>query len=1283
MRPSKVIIAVFLIALFAIYFGCTSDPDNSSSQQDTAATVTTTPTDETDQTDVGSVSDETVDESVETAGTAETTETTQTDTPPVIIPEVLSVEKSAPSADGKTYLALNFTDAPIDDAKSVKVAIKRIEIAKEDEGFFEYFIAETEDDEIEIDLLLFRNGNSLPVDSKEMEPGEYGQIRFYLSDVAEKNTITLMDDAVHNLQINNGIKNNGLKLVSGFELQDGIETKLTIDFNVRKSIVVKGGKKNPKYALKPTIKLIRNDVAAHIVAVLNNITKTGELFYLYDATADVSNEAGAKTNDDNGTPDDPSDDSPIDQPFANAISSASSVIDPNDGLTKVIFSYTPYGTYDIYKYNPSTKELHLIKADVSLLAGGSVTVYVDDIEAPYNSSIVINDGAETTESTEVILSLSAEDVFGVSAYLVSEYGDTPSRSDEEWAEIGDKPMELSIATTFNLSEGVGDKTVYAWFKDETGTISGRSNDNIILNLVSAEIPVNGLVAYYPFNGSANDESGNGNHGSVNSATLSTDRFGNQNKAYSFDGIDDFIEVPDALELNFGSGDFSISLWFKLSDTESKQMLLHKSTFSSVNLPQYWIRVNGNDSYLFFNTQALGPSDYLGVSAGNIGDGETNWHNLTVTRSSETLNLYLNGQFITSSTGDFKNVTNSGSLLIGAQQSSEGSDTKYNFADGKIDDIRIYNRTLSLSEVMAIFSEQQKSSSGLLPDTGQSEDYSTIFGEDSDYSINLPSFSDNDDGTITDNNTGLLWQKDDDDVQKNWETAITYCTDLTLGGYSGWRLPNVQELQSIVDYGINYSGNIPVVNGTYFPNTKSALYWSSTVGAFNTERSWHVSFTSGQVDRSDKSQVRYVRCVQGDLSSSIWSMDFEGIDSEIIHHIDTGLTWQRHGDKNTRTWESAISYCENLSLAGYSDWRLPSIRELFSIVKHNPIAPSIDEASFPNTSVSNFYWSSTNNPFDTSRSWYVFFVSGNIGDSLKTNKRLARCVRGGRGSYSWNLASSDVEWGEKADFTSIEFDNKIWVIGGYSSGSGVHDDVWYSSDGITWNPAPSSAPRGIYGHTSVVFDNKIWLIGGSDSTYTRRNDVWYSSNGIDWELATDDAAWSARYGHTSVVFDNKIWVIGGTAGGFDNDVWYSSNGITWERATASASWPARHDHVSVAFDGKMWVLGGWRNYIIRDAWYSVDGSNWQQAPTPAWSARVAHAGVTFDGKMWVSGGQIAAGGPSSNEIWYSDDGVSWSKPTSNVLWGGRHSHAMAVFKDKIWVMAGGKVGFGYKDVWYME
>ena len=79
--------------------------------------------------------------------------------------------------------------------------------------------------------------------------------------------------------------------------------------------------------------------------------------------------------------------------------------------------------------------------------------------------------------------------------------------------------------------------------------------------VPSYVPTNGLVGYWPFNGNANDVSGNGNNGTVNGATLTTDRFGNANSAYSFDGVDDFINKNNWSSLN-GNQDFSVNFWLK-------------------------------------------------------------------------------------------------------------------------------------------------------------------------------------------------------------------------------------------------------------------------------------------------------------------------------------------------------------------------------------------------------------------------------------------------------------------------------------------------------------------------------------------------------------------------------------------------------------------------------------------------------------------------------------------------------------------------------------------------
>ena len=147
----------------------------------------------------------------------------------------------------------------------------------------------------------------------------------------------------------------------------------------------------------------------------------------------------------------------------------------------------------------------------------------------------------------------------------------------------------------------------------------------------------------------------------------------------------------------------------------------------------------------------------------------------------------------------------------------------------------------------------------LPDTGQTLDFTSTYGEDSDYTINPPSYTNNSDGTVTDNNTNLMWQMEDDNVQRNWNDAISYCSNLFLAGHSDWRLSDYYELLDIVNYG-NFN---PAIDSTYFPNTNSSgvsAYWSSTT--CRRGGAWKVAFYGGEVYNRTESDNNYVRCVRG-------------------------------------------------------------------------------------------------------------------------------------------------------------------------------------------------------------------------------------------------------------------------------------------------------------------------------------------------------------------------------------------------------------------------------------
>ena len=102
------------------------------------------------------------------------------------------------------------------------------------------------------------------------------------------------------------------------------------------------------------------------------------------------------------------------------------------------------------------------------------------------------------------------------------------------------------------------------------------------------------------------------------------------------------------------------------------------------------------------------------------------------------------------------------------------------------------------------------------------------------------FTDNSDGTITDLKTSLEWQQQDDNSSKPWLTALSYCEGLEIGSKTDWRLPNVKELTSIVDY----SKNGPAIDETAFPDTASMYYWSST--SIETAQALFVEFANGVI-----------------------------------------------------------------------------------------------------------------------------------------------------------------------------------------------------------------------------------------------------------------------------------------------------------------------------------------------------------------------------------------------------------------------------------------------------
>lgn len=300
--------------------------------------------------------------------------------------------------------------------------------------------------------------------------------------------------------------------------------------------------------------------------------------------------------------------------------------------------------------------------------------------------------------------------------------------------------------------------------------------------------------------------------------------------------------------------------------------------------------------------------------------------------------------------------------------------------------------------------------------------------------------------------------------------------------------------------------------------------------------------------------------------------------------------------------------------------------------------------------------------------------------------------------SWVEATGGAAFSPRRSHTAVVYDNRMWILAGMPGGDvdlgAEANDTWYSNDGVNWVQATGAAafPRRDC-HSSVTFDDRMWVIGGfsQDShNFYVKNDVWYSDDGANWTEAISSAPFLGRWGHSSVVFDNKIWVIGGAACtgetcAFVNDVWFSENGVNWTLATNSATFPARYNFGLVVNNNKMWIIGGYSNIgFMNDVWFSEDGVNWTQATgSAAFSPRCQHTAVAYDDRMWVIAG-FDNSWWYANDIWYSSDGVTWVQATSSAEFPVRDTAASVVFNNRMWEI-GGFVGGAnsqlFNDIWY--
>lgn len=311
------------------------------------------------------------------------------------------------------------------------------------------------------------------------------------------------------------------------------------------------------------------------------------------------------------------------------------------------------------------------------------------------------------------------------------------------------------------------------------------------------------------------------------------------------------------------------------------------------------------------------------------------------------------------------------------------------------------------------SSPETTSAFVIVDTGQTKCYDNsrivscpqpgqaFYGQDARYQGKQPAYQDNGDGTVTDLNTGLMWQKGTGE-KMTWEEAALGAESFNLAGYTDWRMSSIKELYSLINFtgltGMTESESTSYIDTDYFlfnygdTNTGERFidsqYISSTryvsITMTGDVTAFGVNFADGRIKgygltnpSTRENKKFYVRYVRGNNDYGI--NNFVDNKDGTITDLATGLQWMQvdsgtfdvggNGDGKLN-WEQALEWAENLEYAGYSDWRLPNAKELQGIVDYTRSPDTTNSAAidpvFTTTPINDeggntnyaFYWTGT-------------------------------------------------------------------------------------------------------------------------------------------------------------------------------------------------------------------------------------------------------------------------------------------------------------------------------------
>ncbi len=313
------------------------------------------------------------------------------------------------------------------------------------------------------------------------------------------------------------------------------------------------------------------------------------------------------------------------------------------------------------------------------------------------------------------------------------------------------------------------------------------------------------------------------------------------------------------------------------------------------------------------------------------------------------------------------------------------------------------------------SDARNATTYAIVDTGQSRCYDNareiaapeegqpFYGQDAQHTGHAPRYQNNGDGTVTDLNTGLMWQQDPG-AKVAWEAAVAGAATCSLAGYMDWRLPTIKELYSLINFsgvtGRSAAASVPYIDTGHFTfrygdasvgeRFIDAQYCSSTEYVSTTMNGnatvFGVNFADGRIKGYPKHRPgprggtpKLFFCIYVRGNPSYGKNQFVDNGDGTIADEATGLMWMQEdsghvgagdGGDGRLNWQQALEWAERLTYAGYNDWRLPDAKELQSIVDYTRSPDTTNSAAidpvFDCTPITaedgetdyGFYWSST-------------------------------------------------------------------------------------------------------------------------------------------------------------------------------------------------------------------------------------------------------------------------------------------------------------------------------------